>query len=79
MKSQIKTAKMKLPLHEFPFVKATAPSFGIAPCNRIITKAASSSYTIFRADRLTKADRCLIVRIEIRDLAENNRIGEMSI
>jgi len=25
LKSQIKTAKMKLPLHEFPFVKATAP------------------------------------------------------
>lgn len=25
MKSHIKTAKMKLPLHEFPFIKATAP------------------------------------------------------
>ena len=27
MKSHIKTAKMKLPFHEFSFVKATAPFF----------------------------------------------------
>ncbi len=42
MKSHIKTVKIKLPLHEFPFVKATAP-FSFIPDFQLYCKDCSDS------------------------------------
>lgn len=55
LKKIIKTAKMKLPLHEFLFVKATAPS--VYKIKKILKKA------------LTKVKSCCRIAIVVKTCA----------